>query len=77
MAISRALRIGFFLGLTLGAGSAAASDCGTIIVPPGIGEGPGADVTSFNPLLVQSLYNQETTYLLFTQLIWITARPTM
>ena len=71
MAISRALRIGFFLGLTLGAGSAAASDCGTIIVPPGIGEGPGADVTSFNPLLVQSLYNQETTYLLFTQLIWI------
>ena len=71
MFVTRALRIGFFLSLTLGAGAAAASDCGTIIVPPGIGEGPGADVTSFNPLLVQSLYNQETTYLLFTQLIWI------
>ena len=71
MFVTRALRIGFCLSLTLSAGSAAASDCGTIIVPPGIGEGPGADVTSFNPLLVQSLYNQETTYLLFTQLIWI------
>jgi peptide/nickel transport system substrate-binding protein len=71
MFASSALRLGFFLSLTLGAGSAAADNCGTIIVPPGIGEGPGADVTSFNPLLVQSLYNQETTYLLFTQLIWI------
>ncbi len=70
MSISRALRFGFLLAMTL-AGNATASDCGTIIVPPGIGEGPGADVTSFNPLLVQSLYNQETTYLLFTQLIWI------
>ena len=48
-----------------------AADCGTIVVPPGIGEGPGADVTSFNPLLVQSLYNSEATYLLFSQLIWI------
>lgn len=53
------------------AGDVFAADCGTIIVPPGIGEGPGADVTSFNPLLVQSIYNEETTYLLFSQLIWI------
>ncbi len=64
-------RLAVFLCLVLGAGNAAASDCGTIIVPPGIGEGPGADVTSFNPLLVQSLYNQEATYLIFMQLIWI------
>jgi peptide/nickel transport system substrate-binding protein len=71
MSIARALQTGFFLAMIFGAGNAAAGDCGTIIVPPGIGEGPGADVTSFNPLLVQSLYNQETTYLLFTQLIWI------
>ena len=47
------------------------TDCGTIIIPPGIGEGPGADVTSFNPLLVQSLYNEEAADLLFSQLIWI------
>lgn len=52
-------------------GNAFAADCGTIILPPGIGIGPGADVTSFNPLLVQSVYNEETTYLLFSQLLWI------
>lgn len=41
------------------------------MVPPGIGIGPGADVTSFNPLLVDSLYNAEAGNLLFAQLVWI------
>jgi peptide/nickel transport system substrate-binding protein len=50
---------------------AANANCGTIIIPPGLGEGPGADVTSFNPLLVDSIYNQEASYLLFEQLLWI------
>jgi peptide/nickel transport system substrate-binding protein len=72
MSICRSARIGVFLAAGLAFGnSALAADCGTIIVPPGIGEGPGADVTSFNPLLVQSLYNSEATYLLFEQLLWI------
>ena len=46
-------------------------NCGTIVIPPGLGIGPGADVTSFNPLLISSLYNQEAAYLMFEQLLWI------
>jgi len=46
-------------------------NCGTIIIPPGIGAGTGADITSFNPILATSLYNQEAAELLFTQLVWI------
>jgi peptide/nickel transport system substrate-binding protein len=46
-------------------------NCGTIIIPPGIGAGTGADVTSLNPQLVQSLYNQEAANLMFMQLVWI------
>jgi peptide/nickel transport system substrate-binding protein len=57
--------------LCLLAPPAGAKDCGTIIIPPGIGIGAGADVTSFNPHLVQSLYNQEAADLLFMQLVWI------
>jgi peptide/nickel transport system substrate-binding protein len=50
---------------------AIAQNCGTIVVPPGVGLGPGADVTSFNPLFVTSEYNQEAINLIFEQLIWI------
>jgi len=50
---------------------AGAANCGTIIIPPGIGVGAGADVTSFNPQLVQSLYNTEAANLLFMQLVWV------
>jgi peptide/nickel transport system substrate-binding protein len=64
-------RAGFVLALLLHGGNALAVDCGTIVLPPGVGEGPGSDVTSFNPLLVQTIYNEETSYLLFSQLIWI------
>lgn len=64
-------RIGVLLATLFFPSLAFAAGCGTIVVPPGIGEGPGADITSFNPLLVQSLYNQEAGYLLFAQLIWI------
>ncbi len=51
--------------------AAMAADCGTIVIPPGIGVGAGADVTSFNPHLVQSEYNAEAANLLFMQLVWI------
>ena len=77
MLVSFAARIGFFLAaislaeMPVNGSIATAADCGTIIVPPGIGEGPGADVTSFNPLLVESLYNEEAADLIFSQLIWI------
>lgn len=47
------------------------NDCHTIVIPPGLGIGPGADVTSFNQLFVTSEYNQEAVWLIFEQLIWI------
>ena len=46
-------------------------DCGTVIIPPGVGLGPGSDITSFNPLLVQSEYNLQAADLMFAQLLWI------
>jgi peptide/nickel transport system substrate-binding protein len=60
--------------LGLAAGPALASDpqnCGTIIIPPGLGAGVGADITSFNPMLVNSLYDEEAANLMFAQLIYI------
>ncbi len=50
---------------------ARAQNCGSIVIPPGLGIGPGADVTSLNPLLTSSLYNQEAAGLLFEPLLWI------
>jgi peptide/nickel transport system substrate-binding protein len=46
-------------------------NCGTVVVPPGVGLGPGADITSFNPDLITSAYNAEAAQLLFLPLIWI------
>lgn len=46
-----------------------AVNCGTIVVPTGIGIGPGADVTAFNPLLGNSLYNSEASGMMFQPLL--------
>lgn len=46
-------------------------NCGTIVVPTGIGISMGADITNFNPLLTNSLYNAEAASLMFQPLIWI------
>ena len=48
-------------------------NCGTIVVPTGVGVGNGADITSMNPLLVTSLYNQQAASLLYQGLIWLNA----
>jgi peptide/nickel transport system substrate-binding protein len=53
------------------AAPALAQDCGSIVIPPGLGIGPGADVTSLNPLLTSSLYNQEAAGLIFQPLLWV------
>jgi len=66
----RAVPILLFM-LAAGPAWAGPENCGTIVIPPGIGIGPGSDVTSFNPLLVDSLYNQEAADLMFVPLIWI------
>ena len=76
MAFVRAARRqlpGLILALALAgrAGAAAPDDCGTVIIPPGVGLGPGSDITSFNPLLVQSEYNLQAANLMFAQLVWI------
>ncbi|MDE8346290.1 MAG: peptide ABC transporter substrate-binding protein [Acidocella sp.] len=50
---------------------AAGGACGTIVVPTGIGVSSSADVTSFNPLLVNSLYNQQAAELMYLNLFWL------
>src|ERR1700692_4408477 len=49
----------------------APENCGTIVIPTGLGVSSGADITSFNPLLVNSLYNQQAAGLMYLGLIWI------
>jgi peptide/nickel transport system substrate-binding protein len=51
----------------------AAQNCGTIVIPTGLGVSTSADITSMNPLLVTSLYNQEAASLLYQPLIWVNA----
>ena len=49
----------------------APENCGTIVIPTGLGVSSGADITSFNPLLVNSLYNQQAAGLMYLGLIWV------
>ena len=49
----------------------APQNCGTIVIPTGLGVSSGADITSFNPLLVNSLYNQQAAGLMYLGLIWV------
>jgi peptide/nickel transport system substrate-binding protein len=46
-------------------------DCGTVIIPTGVGVGSGADITSFNPMFGTSLYNAQAAGLIFLGLIWL------
>jgi peptide/nickel transport system substrate-binding protein len=46
-------------------------DCGTIVVPTGIGTVSGADINSVNPLLSNSTYDAEAGELMYMDLIWI------
>lgn len=50
---------------------ARAQNCGSIVLPTGIGETSSADITSFNPLFVDTAYNQEAAWLLYPALIWV------
>jgi peptide/nickel transport system substrate-binding protein len=56
----------------------AGQDCGTIIIPPGLGAGTGADVDSLNPIIgVDTLYNEEASYMMYEQLLWISPAHTI
>jgi peptide/nickel transport system substrate-binding protein len=48
-------------------------DCGTIVIPTGVGVSSSADITSFNPLFGTSLYNAQAASLLYLGLIWLNA----
>ncbi len=45
--------------------------CGTIVVPPGLAQGPSADITSLNPLFVNTIYNEQAAWLLYPELVWV------
>ncbi|HTJ90809.1 MAG TPA: peptide ABC transporter substrate-binding protein [Acidocella sp.] len=64
---------GALAGAPLAHAGAPVQDCGTIVLPTGVGVGNGADITSMNPLLVTSLYNQQAASLLYQGLIWLNA----
>lgn len=53
------------------AAHAAPGDCGTVVLPVGAGDGPPADITSFSPLYSNTAYNQQASWLLYPNLLWI------
>jgi peptide/nickel transport system substrate-binding protein len=55
----------------LPAGAAEPLGCGAVVLPPGIGIGPSEDITSLNPLFVDSIYNEQAAWLLFPALVWV------
>jgi peptide/nickel transport system substrate-binding protein len=48
--------------------------CGTVVVPVGLGQGGGSDITSLNPLLILSAYNAGAWNLLFRPLVTLDAQ---
>jgi peptide/nickel transport system substrate-binding protein len=51
--------------------AAIAAPCGTLVIPSAIGQDDPAPVTSLNPLIGNSVYNQQSANLLYRPLIWI------
>ena len=45
--------------------------CGTLVIPSAIGQGAPDAVTSLNPLIGASTYNQQSALLLYRPLIWV------
>ena len=56
--------------LALAAGQARAG-CGTVVLPPGIGQDEPAAVTSLNWLISSSIYNEEAWLQLYRPLVWL------
>ncbi len=71
MPLTRLVRTAL-LGCVLTApASGAATDCGTVIVPSGVGLGEPQPVTTFQPvLLTGSIYEQQTFQMMYRPLIW-------
>lgn len=45
--------------------------CGTVVLPAGLGQSDPQGVTSLNPLLTNSVYNQQIIYQIYRPLVWI------
>ncbi len=52
-------------------GAARVQTCGTVVLPAGLGQNQPQAVTSLNPLLTNSIYNQEVIYQIYRPLIWL------
>jgi peptide/nickel transport system substrate-binding protein len=48
-----------------------AAPCGTLVIPNAIGQDDPSAVTSLNPLLGNSIFNQQSAMLLYRPLIWV------
>ncbi|WP_428375783.1 peptide ABC transporter substrate-binding protein [Lichenicoccus sp.] len=72
MSIPNPRRIGALLTCALLCAAAApVQTCGTVVLPIGLGQGAPSAVTSLNPLLTNSIYNQEVIYQIYRPLIWL------
>ena len=67
-ALSRYLLLALFL---LAPSAARANTCGTVVLPPGIGQDSPSAVTSLNWLLTDSIYNQEALQQIYRPLVWL------
>ena len=52
-------------------GQAAGANSRTLVVVPGVGVGPPADINGFKPLLISSVFDEQAANLLFAPLLWI------
>jgi peptide/nickel transport system substrate-binding protein len=51
--------------------AAAAAPCGTLVIPSAIGQDNPSPVTSLNPLIGDSIFNQQSAMLLYRPLVWV------
>ncbi len=49
----------------------ARADCGTVVLPPGIGQSDPSSVTSLNWMLSRSVYDTEAIYQIYRPLVWL------
>lgn len=59
------------LPLQAGAADSSDSGCGTVVLPPGIGQSDPSAVTSLNFLLTSSIYNTEAMFQIYRPLVWL------
>lgn len=52
-------------------GQAVGANSRTLVVVPGVGIGPPADINGFNPLLISSVFDEQAAGLLFAPLLWV------